>query len=152
MMGAKFLGVLGLGGTTRDRNGLEAHGPGELHPEMAEPTDAENRDSVTGQCLRVAQRVVCGDTRTAHRSGFGIGELGRNPGQRTDGHGRRLCISAGILPTRDFPVRAVNELAFAALIAVIAAAAEPPDRNTIADCETLDARPEFSDFSGDFMP
>jgi hypothetical protein len=46
----------------------------------------------------------------------------------------------------------VNELAFAALIAVIAAPAEPSDRDTIADRETLDARPELGDCSGDFMP
>jgi hypothetical protein len=46
----------------------------------------------------------------------------------------------------------VNELTFAALIAVVAAPAEPPDRDTIADRETLYVRPEFGNFSGDFMP
>jgi hypothetical protein len=38
------------------------------------------------------------------------------------------------------------------LIAVVAAPAEPPDRDTIADRETLYVRPEFGNFSGDFMP
>jgi hypothetical protein len=43
-------------------------------------------------------------------------------------------------------------LTFAALIAVVAAPTEPPDRNTIADRETRYARPEFGNCSGDFMP
>jgi hypothetical protein len=152
MVGAKLLRVLRLGGTARDRNGLEAHRPGKLHPEMAEPTDAEDRDPVTWQRLRVAQRVVGRDTRAPHRGRFGIGELGRNPGQGADGHGRRLRISAGVLPTWDFPVLAMNELAFTALIAVVAASAEPADGDTITDRELFDARPEFGNFSGDFMP
>jgi hypothetical protein len=45
----------------------------------------------------------------------------------------------------------VHELAFATLIAVVAAPAEPPDRDTIADRETFDPRPDFGNFSGDFM-
>jgi hypothetical protein len=46
----------------------------------------------------------------------------------------------------------VHEVTFAALIAVVAAPAEPPHRDTIADRETLDAGPEFGNCSGDFMP
>src|SRR5262249_53240909 len=82
----------------------------------------------------------------------GIGELRRNPGQRTDGHGRRLCISAGILPTRDFPVRAVDEDAFATRVAVVATSTEPADGYTIADRELFDALAEFGYRSGDFVP
>ena len=57
-MGAQFLGVLVLGAAAVDRDGLETHRPGELHPEVAQPADAEDRDPVTGQRLGVTQRVV----------------------------------------------------------------------------------------------
>jgi hypothetical protein len=46
----------------------------------------------------------------------------------------------------------MNEAAFSALIAVVAAPAEPPDRDAIADLETLDTRTELCDRSGDFVP
>ena len=46
----------------------------------------------------------------------------------------------------------MNEKAFSALIAVVAAPAEPPDRDAIADREILDTRAELGDRSGDFVP
>jgi hypothetical protein len=46
----------------------------------------------------------------------------------------------------------MNEVALSALIAVVAAPAEPPDRDAIADRETLYTRTEFGDRSGDFVP
>jgi hypothetical protein len=46
----------------------------------------------------------------------------------------------------------MHEVTFSALITVVAAPAEPPDRDAIADCETLDTRTEFGDRSGDFVP
>ena len=152
VMGAQLPGVLVFGGAAGDRDGLKTHRPGELHPEVAEPADAEDRHPVAGQRLRVAQRVVGGDAGAAHRGGFRVGELCRYPGERTPRHSHRLRISARILLTRDLPVLAMNEVAFSALIAVVAAPAEPPDRDTIADRETLDTRTEFGDRSGDFVP
>ena len=119
---------------------------------MPQAADAENGDTVTGHRLRAAQRVIGGHTGATHRGCFRVGELGRYPGQRTGGHSHRLRISAGILPARDLAVLAVNELTFAALIAVVAAPAEPPDRDAIADRETLDTRTELGDRSGDFVP
>ena len=152
VMGAEFPRIVLFAGAPVDRDGLEAHRPGELHSQVTEAADAEDRHPVAGHRLGVAQGVIGGHAGAAQWGGFCVGELGRYPGQRTGGHSHRLGISARILPARDFAVLAVNELAFAALIAVIAAPAEPPDRDTIADRETLDARPEFGDCSGDFMP
>jgi hypothetical protein len=46
----------------------------------------------------------------------------------------------------------MDELTFSALIAVVAATAEPPDRDAITDRETFDARTELGDCSSDLMP
>jgi hypothetical protein len=56
------------------------------------------------------------------------------------------------LPTRDSPVRAVNEDALAAGIAVEAASAEPPDSHPITNREPLNTLAEFGYRSGDFVP
>ena len=101
---AQFERILFLGGAAVDRDGLETHRPGELHPEVAEPADTENRHPVTGQCLGVAQRVVGRDTGAAHRRGFGVGQLRRYPGQRGRRHRHRFRVAAGILPARHLPV------------------------------------------------
>jgi hypothetical protein len=45
----------------------------------------------------------------------------------------------------------MDELTFSALVAVVAAPAEPSDGNSIADRETFDTRTELGDCSGDFM-
>jgi hypothetical protein len=46
----------------------------------------------------------------------------------------------------------VDEKAFATLLAVVAVPAEPADGDTIADREVFNARTDFGDLSGDFMP
>src|SRR6202034_4894438 len=104
-----------------DGDRFEAHRPGELHAQVAEPADAEDRDPVSGQCLRVTQGVVGGDAGAAQRGRFGVRELGRYPGQRTDRRRHRLRVSAGVLVARNLPVQAVNELSLTALVAAIAA-------------------------------
>ena len=48
MVRAQLAGILGFGGAAGDRDGLETHRPGELHPEVAEAADADDRDPVTG--------------------------------------------------------------------------------------------------------
>lgn len=65
MVRAQFLRVFGLAGAARDRNGLETHCASELHAEVAEPADTEDRHPVPGQRLGVAQRVVCRDPGAA---------------------------------------------------------------------------------------
>jgi len=45
----------------------------------------------------------------------------------------------------------VDENALATGIALVAASAEPANRDAIADCEIIDARSEFGNRSGDFM-
>ena len=55
VMGAQLSGIVFFAGAAVDRDGLEAHRPGELHPEMAEPADTEDRHPVAGQRLGVAQ-------------------------------------------------------------------------------------------------
>lgn len=119
---------------------------------MAEPADTEDGDAVAGQRFRVAQGVVGGDAGAAHWRGFCIGKLCRYPGQCAAWDNHRLRISARILVTRDLAVLAMNKVAFSALIAVVAAAAEPLDRGAIADRETLDTRTQLGDRSGDFVP
>src|ERR1700677_4938028 len=151
VMGPKFASILGFGRTAGDRNGLEAHRPGELHTEVAEPTNAENRDPVTRERLGVAQRVVGCDTRTAHRGGFYIGELGRYPRQRICRHRHRLRVSAGVVQARNLSVRAVDEDAFAAGVAAVAVSPEPTDRHAIAAREIIDTRTEFGYRPSDFM-
>ena len=151
MVRAQLERVLFLGGAAVDRDGLETHRPGELHPEVAEPADAEDRDSVAGQGLGVPQRVIGRNTRAAHRRGFGVGELRGYPGQRGRRDRHRFRVAAGVVPARDLSVHTVNELAFAALSAVVAVTTEPTDGNAITDRESFDAGADFGDRAGDFV-
>lgn len=65
-MGAQFSGVIGLAAAAVDRDGLEAHRPGELHAEVPQATDAQYRHAIAGQGFRVTQRVVGGDAGAPH--------------------------------------------------------------------------------------
>ena len=48
VMCAQLRGFLGLAGAPGDRDRLEAHRPGQLHAEVTQPADAEDRDQVAG--------------------------------------------------------------------------------------------------------
>ncbi len=151
VMRAQFECIRFLGGATVDRDGLETHCPGELDPEVTETANPQNRNPVAGQRLGMPQRVVGRHARTAHRCGFGVRQLGGDTSQRGGRNGRRLGVAAGIVPARNFPVQAVDELTLAALRAVVAVATEPADGHPITDLESFDSRADFGDRARDLV-
>ena len=62
-LGAELLGQGSLVGAARDRHGLESHLGRELHAEVTQAADAEDRDEIARTRAAVAQRIEGGDAR-----------------------------------------------------------------------------------------
>src|SRR5262249_10653504 len=70
---AEFPGERLLVLAASDGNGTEAHLRRVLNAEVAEPTDAEDRDEVARACAAVAQRVESGEAGAHERGRIGGG-------------------------------------------------------------------------------
>jgi hypothetical protein len=64
MMSPELFCQIALVGTARNRCNLKAHVPRILHTEVTEPTDAEDRNKITGFSWRVPQRAERRQPRT----------------------------------------------------------------------------------------
>jgi hypothetical protein len=119
---------------------------------MARPANPQNGDAVAGHRPGLAKRVVGGDAGTTHRRGLDQGKLVGDAGQRIGRYSHRLGVSAGVLPTGNLQVLAVDEVAFAAGDALVAVPTEPAHSNAVTDDVVVDTGAELGDGASDLMP
>ena len=124
----------------------------ELHAEMAEAADAEDRDHVARHRPAVAERVEGRDPGAEQRCGFGGAKLVGDRGERIGRDHHRLGIAAVVRDAGYAQVAAVDQPAAPARLAMAAMPAEPANADALSDAPALHAVAECVDHAGDLVP
>jgi hypothetical protein len=124
---------------------------GELNAEMAESTDTEDGDQISGHGSIATQRIVCGDSGAEKRGGFGGIERIGHRGESFDGGDHVFGVATVEMKAGDFLLGAIREIAAAAKKAGVVLPAVPADSYALTLLPIGDSRAELGDYTGNFV-
>lgn len=152
VVGAQTFRVLGTCHAAGDSGGVVAEPSRELDREVPEAAEAEHGDPPAGLDPGSTDGVEDRYAGAAERRGFEevqtIGDPGESVGRHRDG----LGPASGIGHARDPPIRAMDDVAGPAELAVPTTAAEPAHSDTVTNRPPLDPVAELGDYARDLMP
>ena len=134
-----------------DADRVKAHLRGVLDAEVAEPAQPEHGDDVARPRAAVAQRVERGQAGAHQRGRLDGRQVGGHQRDRAGGGDQVLAVAAVIGDAGDLAAHAGEELPAAAVVAIAAVAAVPPDADPLARLPSGDAGADRVDHPGHLM-